>query len=175
MARTNKEVWKPIPGYENRYMVSNRGKVVSIMNTHGKKCWKIRKLNKTIDGYLRVSLYGGEAKYSKRVRVHRLVAQSFLPNPEHLPVVDHINTQRTDNYVENLRWVTRKDNVNNPLTAQKVKTRWKRFKHPSSHLVEGPDGTVYDSIKSAAKSAGKTREMFRLHLLKGDAWGYKLL
>ena len=53
------------------------------------------------------------------VAVHKLVARAFIPNPENKPVIDHINGNRADNSIENLRWVTQKENVNNPNTRYK--------------------------------------------------------
>ena len=53
------------------------------------------------------------------VAVHKLVARAFIPNPENKPVIDHINGNRADNRIENLRWVTQKENVNNPNTRYK--------------------------------------------------------
>lgn len=50
--------------------------------------------------------------------IHRAVAELFVPNPENKPFVDHINTDRLDNRAENLRWVTAKENCNNPLTRK---------------------------------------------------------
>ena len=58
--------------------------------------------------YLRISSF----------KIHRAVAELFVPNPENKPFVDHINTDRLDNRAENLRWVTYKENNNNPLTKQ---------------------------------------------------------
>ena len=52
--------------------------------------------------------------------VHRAVAELFIPNPENKPHIDHINTVRTDIRVENLRWVTHKENCNNPLTLKHI-------------------------------------------------------
>ena len=52
--------------------------------------------------------------------IHRAVAELFIPNPENKPFIDHINTVKTDNRAENLRWVTAKENMNNPLTRKQL-------------------------------------------------------
>lgn len=106
------EVWKDIEGYEGLYQVSNMGNVKSV--GYGKE--RVLKFGKNNDGYLRVVLYK-EGK-GKTHKVHRLVAQAFIPNPENKEQIDHLNTIRTDNRVENLRWVTPKENNNNPLTKE---------------------------------------------------------
>lgn len=84
--------------------MSNLGRV---KNKHG----RILTLQLNDAGYLRVCLQiDGKSKW---YRVSRLVAEAFIPNPENKPEVDHINRNRADNRADNLRWVTRLENVNN--------------------------------------------------------------
>ena len=104
-----KEEWKEInefPGYK----VSNQGRVY---NSRTK-----RYIGSNHRGYKAVGLFNG-VEY-KRVLVHILVAKAFIPNPDsiHKTQVDHINTIKTDNQVENLRWVTPKENSNNPISLK---------------------------------------------------------
>lgn len=115
------EIWKDIEGYENLYQVSNMGRVKSLDKLDGigrTVKGKILSLTADKDGYLQVSLYKNGA--NKRCKVHRLVAQAFIPNPENKLCVDHINTIKDDNRIENLRWVTHKENCNNPLSYKKL-------------------------------------------------------
>ena len=60
-------------------------------------------------GYLRVGLYANGKQYWKQV--HRLVAEAFIPNPNHLPQVNHIDGNRKNNFVENLEWCTNQENI----------------------------------------------------------------
>lgn len=105
------EIWKDISGFEGLYKVSNLGKVFSCVKN------KIMKLDTSRAGYHSVRLYRERKCYHPYV--HRLVAQAFIPNQENKEQVDHINTIRTDNNVENLRWVTVTENINNPITLGK--------------------------------------------------------
>lgn len=99
------EIWKNIKGYGNTCQVSNLGRI---------KCGKVIKTPyKEKKGYLRIALKG------KKHLVHRLVAEAFIPNPDNKPCIDHINTIRDDNRVENLRWCTSKENCNNFITKKK--------------------------------------------------------
>lgn len=113
------EVWKDIEGYEGLYQVSNLGRVKSLGNNKTRKEKVLRCRVK--GGYLFIDLHkNGELKTFK---VSRLVAQAFISNPENKPIVDHINTIRTDDRIFNLRWCTQKENMNNPLTKQNFKGR----------------------------------------------------
>lgn len=115
----NEEVWVDIKGYEGIYQISNLGRVRSldrwINHIRGEKIIKGKLLKpNNCKGYLSVDL----CKDGKRnhIKIHRLVAEAFIPNPEDKPCVDHINTNPSDNRVENLRWVTYRENNLNPLT-----------------------------------------------------------
>ena len=109
------EIWKDIKDYPN-YMVSNLGRVKSLSNNKARK-EKILKQHKNSNGYLFVAL--SKNGKIKCYRVHRLVAEAFLPNPDNKPCIDHINTNKIDNRVENLRWCSHKENINNPITKDK--------------------------------------------------------
>lgn len=118
------EEWKDVIGYEGLYLVSSKGQIKSLGRTtdRGSKGSvtypeKLLTLFKDCRGYYHVNLVR-----DKRIRqksVHRIVAEAFIPNPLKLPAVDHIDTDKSNNSVDNLRWCTAKENINNPLTHKK--------------------------------------------------------
>ena len=166
-----KEVWKDIEGYEGYYKVSNLGKVKSVDRiikykddrvyyTKGKIL--IQDINTR--GYKYVTL-SKESMRRKRT-VHRLVIEAFIPNPENKPCIDHINTIKTDNRVQNLRWVTQKENLNNELTLERKRERYKkghseeakekmRKSSPNKKKVLCVEtGIIYESASEASRQTG---------------------
>ena len=122
------EIWRDIKDYEGLYQVSNMGRVKSLGRWSNRQKngvsfpyfikEKILKNRKIKGGYYIVGLC--KDKISKDYRVSRLVAEAFIPNPDNKLFVDHIDTNPLNNFSNNLRWVTQKENMNNPLTLVKM-------------------------------------------------------
>lgn len=106
-----KAEWKLIEGFDGIYSVSNYGEV------RNNKTGRLMKQRKTEKGYLRVGLTNNEKP--KCMRVHRLVAQAFIPNPDDKPEVNHIDFNKENNCVNNLEWVTGKENAKHSLGNRK--------------------------------------------------------
>ena len=143
-----REEWRPVVGYEGLYEVSNRGNVKSLNYNHtGQE--KILKAGKDKDGYLQVVLYKGGKK--KTYKVHRLVAQAFIqfvPQEGVMYEVDHRNTDRTDNRAINLYWVSRSQNMNNPITNSKISKPVLGINKINGLILE------FHSIKEASRQTG---------------------
>lgn len=111
------ETWKAVSGFEGLYEVSTCGAVRSVDRVvpdsmHGTRRCRSKVLRPNAQkntGYLYVTLYQN-AKGASR-NVHKLVADAFIPNPDNLPEVDHVNGRKAENNVENLERVTRLENV----------------------------------------------------------------
>lgn len=106
-----KEIWKDIKGYEGYYQISNFGNVKSlgIKNKNQYKSERIKKPMISNKGYYYVDLYLHEEK--ERMSIHRLVAEAFIPNPLNKPCVNHIDGNKKNNHINNLEWVTYKENT----------------------------------------------------------------
>ena len=115
------EMWKDILGYESLYQVSNLGNVRSLKRN------KNLALCDNGEGYMKVKLH------SKPYRVHRLVAMAFIPNLENKPQVNHINSDKADNRVENLEWVT---NAENTKHGYKQAFKNSNYKNPRIKLED---------------------------------------
>ena len=136
----NSEVWLNIKGYEGHYQVSSSGRVKSLSRVV--ECRKgvfVNKKERILSdwncgkGYRKVKLSKDSAE--KSIRVHRLVAETFLSNPEAKSEVNHKNGIKDDNRVENLEWATGSENVLHSL-ANNLKIPQKGSEHGNSKLTE---------------------------------------
>lgn len=168
------EKWKPIKGYENIYEISDLGRIKSL------KTNKIRKTLISKRGYYTCSLckHGKHKTFS----IHRLLLEAFVPNLQNKPCVDHIDGNRLNNKLSNLRWCTHKENNNNPNTKGKS---WKQRKEeiiskimetrkekkerfaPKVVFAYNKDGSFYKSycsINEAARQVGCSPKSIQLVL-----------
>jgi len=105
------EIWKKIENYED-YFISNLGRVKSTKNNK----IKYLKLCVNSEGYYAVKLF--QNGKGKMIKVHRLIAKAFIDNPNNHLCVDHIDGDRKNNNLDNLRWVTNQQNQHNRTKAK---------------------------------------------------------
>ena len=118
------EVWKDVVGYEGLYKVSDRGNVYSVerMSSQGNKIGgRMLKPIRHGNGYIRVSLCKNGIKKNKRV--HRLVAEAFIPNPEKLPQVNHKDENPSNNEFSNLEWCDARYNSNYGTRNERIRKK----------------------------------------------------
>lgn len=153
------EEWRDVKGYEGLYQVSDWGNVRSLNYNHTSTIKNLTLVNGK-NGYLIVCLHKGAIQ--KQGKVHRLVAEAFIPNPQSKPTVDHINGDKQDNRVENLRWTTNSENNNNPNTMVNMRgiqngrqlNRKDCSKVVYQYTLDGRLINTYPSASEAARQLG---------------------
>lgn len=149
------EAWKDVKGFEGYYAVSSNGDVKSLDRTiQGKRCKthiKERVMRQHVgkDGYPSIQLFSGGKPFT--LKVHRLVAQAFLDNPDNLPEVNHIDGNKQNNTVDNLEWCTRGHNIRHAFRTGLIK---KENMRSNAKKVRRSDGVVFDSLTKAAEESG---------------------
>lgn len=154
-------MWLMLPSNQN-YAVSNDGQVMSLRKN------KILSLKRNHDGYLRVQLWSKNS--CKFISVHRLIAEAFLPKPDiEDAVINHKNGDKSDNRVENLEWVTQKENIHHAWLTGLSKSHLNRCgrpvrqltkqgafvrEYPSTMEVERMLGIPHENISAAIKRQG---------------------
>ena len=135
-------------GIETHYSISDEGIIKNILT--GKEL----KQHCSKDGYLYTTIYV-ESK-PKSCRVHRLVANAFIPNPENKPYVNHINGKKNDNRAENLEWATPSENTQHAVDMGLLTPKNERS--VVQYSLEGNLIKVYDSLTQAAKETNSSLE-----------------
>lgn len=158
--------WRDIEGYEGLYQVSDDGQVFSI------RAKRARKIHVRKDGYLYVSLH----KDGKVIEpgVHRLVAKAFVPNPENKREVNHINGIKTDNRVDNLEWMTPKENTAHAFYTGLNDERVHKMSYPILALnKETGELKHYPSARAASRELGIRQTSIRSQALAHKRWKEK--
>lgn len=144
--------WRAVVGYEGFYEVSEDGEVRSISRVVPSR-FKTRKIkgrtllaNKDKDGYLTVTLSKKNKITTKRV--HRLVAEAFIPNPKGLPVINHKDETKDNNNFKNLEWCTVKYNT---TYGKSIEKRTAKRRKPI-RAIKGTEIKVFPSVTEASKT-----------------------
>ena len=185
---TENEIWKDVAGYEGWYKVSNKGNVCSVDRVVRGRKYGGRTLRPAYDigGYLCVVL--SKNGVTKNKKVHRLVAEAFIPNPNYLPQINHRDEDKANNNVENLEWCTRKQNANHEARTEKVRQKLsKRVKAVNvesgevitfnSTMEAGNEGYHHGNVAKACRGDYKSGRTGKLigdgHTYRGHKWSYE--
>lgn len=162
------EEWRPVKGYEDRYEISNFGRLKTltrVVKEHRRsyvRKGKIMNKYSNKDGYYRVKLYNGDATF-KNESVHRLVLEAFIPNPNNYLEVNHIDGNPSNNYVENLEWCSKEQNVKHAYdTGLKKKENYIGEGNKTSKLKEEDIISIREEYGTGTTSYSKLAEKYNV-------------
>lgn len=178
------EIWRDIRGFEGIYQISNKGRLKSFKD---KKDGRILSNKNSKGGYLSAVLCY-KNRPTRSDKIHRLVAEAFIPNPGNKPEVNHIDGDKQNNHVENLEWVSRKENArhaiaHNPNILMGM-NRFNRYIRPNKIQQLTLGGRLiaeYFNAQEAGKSTGVCsrnilqvagKEEYRLGKTRKQAGGF---
>lgn len=159
MRQVDKEKWKDIPGYEGLYKISTHGRVSGINGKHSFG-WNVN------DGYRKVRLYKNGLR--KDFYVHRLVALSFVKMKNGFSVINHKDSNPSNNHYKNLEWCTQTMNMKHAAEKGRLNVIGKC-------VIQKSTGIEFISIKKAAESIGINQNTLVHSLRKGSSkYGFML-
>ncbi|PKE47263.1 endonuclease [Macrococcoides caseolyticum] len=186
-----KEIWKPANGYEGYYEVSNKGRLRSVERKATYKDgrtfrYKSRLIKGRLDqkGYVLYGLNVGGKKSSKRI--HRMVAEAFIPNPYNKETVNHIDGDKKNNRLENLEWATYSENTikgheiglfkkANQMTAKRLLGNKYKAKPVVVEIKNTNERLTFDSARDASRYINRCQNYFtQLLRVGGENKEYKV-
>lgn len=179
------EIWKDVKGYENKYQISNLGRVKSIerktpfRNSFITINERILKEIVDKDGYKVVNLYNKGKR--KMFKIHRLVAEAFIPNPDNLPQINHKDENKQNNCVENLEYCDARYNINyghRNTKASQTSFNGKKSKKVCQYTLCGELLKVWPSVHETGRNGFDSTGVSsccngKIKTYKGFKWSFE--
>lgn len=147
--------------FNHNYFICDRGFVIS----NARKCLSILKLRIDKNGYNRCYIRDMNDNKRKDYKIHRLVAEYFIENPDNLQVVNHIDGNKQNNHISNLEWCTYSDNNYHAYRTGLTHSR----KCP---ILCTTNNTIYSSQTEASEALNISRKCI-LQILRGEVYSFK--